>query len=776
MSRQQSRYALPNDGGVKAALEASDDEYFGDDNDDEDRSCFSGSTRSSANSSSTASAGSLDRYADRASSAKTSQGKNRDRQMKKNRRRRRGERQRYKGNGNQGSRGAADRPVAHKSAAVRKAAAKPTPGGRGEGQKQGSPQPVHRDTRYDVPSHKKRRKRPHKRKEKHPTSAAGTVGTAPGGAAAAASTPDKYSVADLDCLHDHLDGQIEITLSPSDSYGVEVHESRNVSSRGYAFAKPLDKRYMGKSDGENADSIEEDSARKISGYIKDEDRATLKSSRSSVQAATFSLNFPALQSKPLSSALAENAGTHRMPLQTSVTGIPYGGKELGTIYANDLLLSMPVCDELSALHKEAYLMEQEVRAIKKDRLLREIEWIKMYKRHMGRESVVVNDLDEDSGGLEQLASEIFQDEDWDADALLASYAKGKKHRKGKWKIRHHADDRESTDRMIITKLQKRQLQRKRGNSLTVLLSDERVRKAFKAEFADIVNAIEESDVGGPSITLPSSDARVRNVTDKYSAMAISPDASPQKVFGKSNATLTSTASKLITIVGCRALRSINFSSVSRVQSGLAFWYISDDDSASCVGLPPPKLAERLSRDRNLSGDGSYPASNVHYMASGPLGSYFVRFASGETWWGLGGNSPSHHEQFTLMLSKIDVRRIAFGPPHSVFSSNGTSALTVVPWVVLGNDGTVAWSSSLPPSLERLLSDRPRDSAAPVEVSLGAGNSFFVKFADGDFQCVVSSPLANVCRQIKAKGARITNMVLHAESYDYIIRHSNFRKA
>ena len=124
---------------------------------------------------------------------------------------------------------------------------------------------------------------------------------------------------------------------------------------------------------------------------------------------------------------------------------------------------------------------------------------------------------------------------------------------------------------------------------------------------------------------------------------------------------------------------------------------------------------------------------------------------------------------------IDVRRITFGPPCAKHIEGG-APLTVVPWIVVGSDGTAAWSSSLPPSLTRLLSDRPSDSAALVEVSLGAGGSYFVKFADGAFRCVVSSPLANVCRQIKAKGARITNIVLHPDSYDYIIRHSKFRKA
>ena len=84
--------------------------------------------------------------------------------------------------------------------------------------------------------------------EKHPTSAAGVDGAVAASSAAAvavsASAPDKYAATDMDYIDEDPDEQIELTLSPSDSYGVEVHEGRNVSNRGYAFAKPLAKRYM----------------------------------------------------------------------------------------------------------------------------------------------------------------------------------------------------------------------------------------------------------------------------------------------------------------------------------------------------------------------------------------------------------------------------------------------------------------------------------------------------------------------------------------------------
>ena len=67
--------------------------------------------------------------------------------------------------------------------------------------------------------------------EKHPTSAAGVDGAvaassaAAAAAAASASAPDKYAATDMDYIDEDPDEQIEFTLSPSDSYGVEVHEA-----------------------------------------------------------------------------------------------------------------------------------------------------------------------------------------------------------------------------------------------------------------------------------------------------------------------------------------------------------------------------------------------------------------------------------------------------------------------------------------------------------------------------------------------------------------------
>ena len=797
MSRYQTKYAIPEDGAVEAALDASDNEYHsGGDGDDGisrsgGESTTSGrSANSSVNSSSAASSErSADRYAD---------GSN-ERQMTRGRRTR--GRQRG-GDADQKDRKSGDPPEfsqGNTRTGVRKAAVQTT------GDEEGNsalPTP-RRGTRYDVPTHQKRRKQLPTRKEKNPTSAAAasTQGAASGNAtAAAAAPPDKYAAMDPTYLDE---GQIEVTLSPSNSYGVEVYESRNVSSRGYAFAKPLDKRYLagtkGGGRGGVADGGEED--RRLPPRIQDGDTSKKKgcavsagpTRSSSVRMAKFSLKYPALPSKPISSALTENAGMHRIDLQPFAGKTPGSEKNARSVNSKELLLSMPVCDELSALHKEDHLMQKEVQSIKNERLVREIDCIKSYDRRTGRNSLALEESSDGDHDEERYETTIFQNEEWDVDVLLAAYAGGgkgkhRRSRKGTWKGRRHADnnsrdhdleDDNAPDRFLISKQQKKTLERKRGVCLTVHISDETIQEAFKTEFADNATAIQESDAGGVS-TAPSTS--VRDMVDKYSTMAVSPESSPTKIGGRmtKSTTLTSTASKLITVIGCRALRSIKLTGSSPVQSdttdrNVGLWYIFDDNMASCAGTPPAKFAERLRRERNMLSDGSFPVSNIEYMADGPLGSYFVRFASGEVWWGLGGNCASHREEFARVMQIIDVKRITFGPPCAKHIEGG-APLTVVPWIVVGSDGIAAWSSSLPPSLMRLLSDRPSDSAALVEVSLGAGGSFFVKFADGAFRCVVSSPLANVCRQIKAKGARITNIVLHPDSYDYIIRHSKFRKA
>jgi hypothetical protein len=64
-----------------------------------------------------------------------------------------------------------------------------------------------------------------------------------------------------------------------------------------------------------------------------------------------------------------------------------------------------------------------------------------------------------------------------------------------------------------------------------------------------------------------------------------------------------------------------------------------------------------------------------------------------------------------------------------------------------------------------------DEAAPVEVALGSGNSYFIRFLDGSFDYCLPASAAEECRKLEEKGATITSVSLHPElSQDFVIRH------
>ena len=65
----------------------------------------------------------------------------------------------------------------------------------------------------------------------------------------------------------------------------------------------------------------------------------------------------------------------RIEMQTLANQPSGGGKTARAVESKDVLLLMPVCDELSVLHKEGHLMQKEIQSMKNDRLVSEIECI-----------------------------------------------------------------------------------------------------------------------------------------------------------------------------------------------------------------------------------------------------------------------------------------------------------------------------------------------------------------------------------------------------------------
>jgi hypothetical protein len=187
----------------------------------------------------------------------------------------------------------------------------------------------------------------------------------------------------------------------------------------------------------------------------------------------------------------------------------------------------------------------------------------------------------------------------------------------------------------------------------------------------------------------------------------------------------------------------------------AFFISRDSGKANLFGHLPEKLFRRM------KSAGQKSSIEFVYLSTGPLGSYYAELRSGECWWG----SPLGDEDFHSICSEWDVYRVAFGSTTAVDARH-----TITSWIILGCDGRVAWKN-LPLRLHNKLKSRLADEAAPVEVTLGSGNSYFIRFLDGSFDYCLPASAAEVCRKLEEKGAAITSVSLHPElSHDFVIRH------
>jgi hypothetical protein len=149
-----------------------------------------------------------------------------------------------------------------------------------------------------------------------------------------------------------------------------------------------------------------------------------------------------------------------------------------------------------------------------------------------------------------------------------------------------------------------------------------------------------------------------------------------------------------------------------------------------------------------------------------MGAYYAEFRSGERWWG----AAAEDTEFDALCAAWDVGRVAFGPGSSLVDGAGREHRTTS-WIVLARDGRVAWKG-VPSRLHGRLERRLASEAAPVEASLGAGGSYFVRFADGAVDYCLPAAAARACRELEAGGASITSVALHAElPHDFIVRHT-----
>lgn len=196
--------------------------------------------------------------------------------------------------------------------------------------------------------------------------------------------------------------------------------------------------------------------------------------------------------------------------------------------------------------------------------------------------------------------------------------------------------------------------------------------------------------------------------------------------------------------------------------------VSDDSlfwSLDCAksfhhGRLPERLFRRLQSNQNMS------QNQLLYVATGPQGSYYAEFRSGEAVWGIVSDSSAEGDEFAALCSDWSISRVAFGPCYVVHDENGNVHKTAS-WVILSRDGRAAWKN-VPSRLHRLLEDRMASQAAPLEVSLGYGDSYFVRFLDGTVDYCLPAHIASVIEEGKLN---VTSISLHPElPNDFVLRH------
>jgi hypothetical protein len=207
-----------------------------------------------------------------------------------------------------------------------------------------------------------------------------------------------------------------------------------------------------------------------------------------------------------------------------------------------------------------------------------------------------------------------------------------------------------------------------------------------------------------------------------------------------------------------------------------FYFSRDTGRSQACGHVPNKLFRRMKQEER------HDIGDLQYLSTGPHGCYYAEFHSGECWWG----SAVEDSDFHRVMQSWDVHRVAFGsieyfedderqPPSFrdgiIISSSNGKVIATNSWIVLSRDGRAAWKN-IPPRLSQKLECRLASWSAPVEVSLGPGNSYFVRYLDGTIDYCLPAKLARVCDRIEKRGGVITNVCLHPDiSHDFVIRHT-----
>ena len=199
-------------------------------------------------------------------------------------------------------------------------------------------------------------------------------------------------------------------------------------------------------------------------------------------------------------------------------------------------------------------------------------------------------------------------------------------------------------------------------------------------------------------------------------------------------------------------------------------FLSRDVGESfCHGTLPDSLVRRM-KAAGLDPDDVHARNGLLYLSvgSGPnRDSYFAEFRSGECWWAV-----PDHDLDVICKTWSKISRVVFGPGTTVRDIHGRS-YRAPSWVILSRDGRVAWKN-VPARLHQLLEGRIASEAAPVEVSLGFGDSFFVRFLDGSVDYCLPAHMAESLEKVASPSLATapTSVILHPDlPGNFILRHS-----
>eukprot|EP00550_Attheya_septentrionalis_P012913 CAMPEP_0198301738 /NCGR_PEP_ID=MMETSP1449-20131203/52752_1 /TAXON_ID=420275 /ORGANISM="Attheya septentrionalis, Strain CCMP2084" /LENGTH=685 /DNA_ID=CAMNT_0044003889 /DNA_START=167 /DNA_END=2227 /DNA_ORIENTATION=- len=438
-----------------------------------------------------------------------------------------------------------------------------------------------------------------------------------------------------------------------------------------------------------------------------------------VYQTTFALrNFPALATFGPEEGLLQREDTldrdeypsHRVPLGTAASPLP---KALKSINERNT-------KKKEFLMLESHLPETEIQAIQSELQKFDAEIEALDRDHMMLEDQLFNgqhfSLEHENSALNQDVSQA-----WSADSLLdiSEYANGN----GTGLVLPQS----SILQLELSKDQRRYLQSKRGLYLTLQI---------------------ENDVAHGAISQACGFCADKRSPEPYNMLtSITPSRCSDGGAGE-----------LVKHVAILAPSEND----QRGGSG-GFFLCRDDGSSLYKGSLPSRLQRRLKRE------GKNKMDDIAYLATGPGGSYYAELETGECWWGITGYPED--DDFHRVMNDFDIHRVTFGAVMSGVGDDG-EPFSLPSWVVIGRDGQVAWKNVPMQLHQRLLQGQQHAAApAPAEVSLGTVGSYFIRFLDGSGDYCLPAIVADTCESIEKGGGTITNIAMHGDSRDFIIRHT-----